>query len=119
MCSTFFPPLWCKHYGLPVLAFFILACFCGCGQIADPDNMRVAVVDGNYITRGELLQIQYDKDDTDRIKITSKTGWRRVLNQHIDKQLIIPLGEQLAAEGKVSVSREAARERFFQGSGRG
>ncbi len=89
----------------------------GCGRIADPDRIRIARVDGTYITRGDLFKLIREMEDTERPKIRSRSDLLRVLNQHIDASITVPLGRRLAEEGKIRVSREAARERFFRESG--
>lgn len=89
----------------------------GCGRIADPDRIRIAKVDNAYITRGNLFRLINDMDDVDRPKIRSRGDLLRVLNQYIDAKIKVPLGQQLAGEGKISVPRETAREQFFRESG--
>lgn len=89
----------------------------GCGQIGDLDRIRIAKVDGQYITRGDFLKIMREMNDQDRPKIRNKGDYLRVLNQQIDTRIKIPLGKQLTAEGKINIARETAREAFFQKSG--
>lgn len=98
-------------------AALVLAALCGCGRIADPDRIRIAKVDGNYITRGDLFKLIREMEDTERPKIRTRNDLLRVLNQHIDSSITIPLGKRLAEENKLQTSREAARERFFLESG--
>lgn len=90
---------------------------CGCGQIADKDNIRIAKFRDSYLTRGDLYKLIHEMQDTDRPKIRNKGDFLRVLNQYIDAKIKIPLGRQLAEEGKISVPRVRAREMFFQECG--
>ena len=89
----------------------------GCGRIAEPDNIRVAKIGDEYITRGDLFELLRDMEDAQRPKIRHKGDLLRVLNEYIDNRLKIPVGQQLAAEGKIKVPRETAREQFFQERG--
>ena len=123
---------WCKRYGVPdsmkwiqidvsragfaclvLLALLVL----GCGQIADKDRIRVAKVGDRYITRGDLFKLIREAPDAERPIIRNRSDLLRVLNQHIDSRIKLPLGRKLAAEGKVSVPREYAREQFFREAG--
>jgi len=89
----------------------------GCNRIADKDRIEVAKYDDRVITRGDLATMLRDMDDSERPKIQTKTDLRRVLNQYMDRQIKVPLGEKLAAEGKISVDREQARETYFKERG--
>lgn len=91
--------------------------FSGCNRIADKDRIEVAKYDDKVITRGDLATMLREMDDSERPKIRTKTDLRRVLNQYIDRQIKVPLGEQLAAEGKISVDRDQAREAYFKERG--
>lgn len=99
-----------------ILLVSVLICG-GCGQITEKDNIRIARMDGKYITRGELFKLLREMDDKDRPKIRNKGDLLRVLNQYIDDRIKIPLGKELATENKISVPRESAREQFFRQSG--
>jgi hypothetical protein len=89
----------------------------GCGRIADPDRIRVARMDGEYITRGDLFKLLREMPDKERPKIRNKGDFLRVLNQYIDTRIKLPLGQQLASENRILVSREEAREMYFVQSG--
>ncbi len=89
----------------------------GCGQIADPDNIKIAKLDDKYITRGDLYELVRNMSDTDRPKIRNRNDFLRILNEYIDNRITLPLGRQLAKEEKIAVDREAAREKYFQNSG--
>lgn len=90
-----------------------LAGLAGCGRIADTDQIQVATLDGKAITRGDLFRIIRNMRDDERPVIRNRGDLLRVLSQHIDEQITVPLGRQLAREGKIEVSPEAARERYF------
>ncbi|MBI3117479.1 MAG: hypothetical protein HYZ00_02260 [Candidatus Hydrogenedentes bacterium] len=102
---------------LPLL--LVIAAFTpfSCMQIAEKDNLVIAEVDNENITRGDLFRILRNMEDTERPEIATKSDLLRVLNQIIDERISIPLGEQLGKEGKINVPREAARERYFQSKG--
>lgn len=89
----------------------------GCGQITDKDRIRIAKIGERYITRGDLFKIIREMPDDERPMIRNRSDLLRVLNQHIDNRIKLPLGKKLAAEGKVSVPRDPAREQFFRESG--
>lgn len=89
----------------------------GCGMIADTDRIVVAKLDGKTITRRILLDYIYDMKNEERPIIRSRGDYLRVLNQYIDRKIKIPLGQQMADDGKLTIDREAARERFFSKSG--
>lgn len=85
--------------------------------MTDKDRIRVAKVGDKYITRGDLFKIIRDLPDKARPLIRNKSDLVRILNQQIDSRIKLPLGRQMAKEGKVSVDRETAREMFFRESG--
>lgn len=101
---------------LMLLAAGVLTAF-GCGQLTDKDRIRIAKVGEQYITRGDLFKLIREMPDTERPMIRSRGDLLRVLNDHIDTRVKLPLGKKLAAEGKVSVDRELAREQYFRESG--
>ncbi len=89
----------------------------GCGLLADTDRIVVAEMDGKTINRGKLFNIIYDMPDEERPRIQSRQDYLRVLNDYIDKEIKIPLGQQLADEGKIEIPRDLAREMYFQSIG--
>jgi hypothetical protein len=89
----------------------------GCGLIADERRIVVAKLDGKNITRGMLDELIWDMPDKSRPKIRTRQDYLRVLNQYIDEQIKIPLGQEMAAKGEINVDRDAAREQFFKSSG--
>jgi hypothetical protein len=96
-------------------AVFVLCS--GCGGIIEKDRIKIAKLDDKYITRGDISDLIYNMDDTDRPKIRNRNDLKRVLEQYIDDKIKRPLGKKMAEEGTVNVPREMARERFFQESG--
>jgi hypothetical protein len=103
-----------------MLAFLMLPLatqFPGCGEMVDKDNIRVAVYDDIYITRGDLSTLLREMDDAERPRISTKIDLRRVLLKYIDEKISLPLGEKMAAEGKVQVDWNTALERYFANSG--
>ncbi|MGC9053691.1 MAG: hypothetical protein ACP5KS_07380 [Candidatus Hydrogenedens sp.] len=102
-----------KKYLFIILIFVIPAC----GRIGDPETIKVARIDNEYITRGDLYKILREMDDRERPKITSRGDFLRVLNQQIDLRIKIPLGKKLAEEGKITLNRDLAREQFFRNAG--
>ena len=89
----------------------------GCGLIADTSRIVVAKLDGKDITRGMLDELIYDMDDKERPNIRTRQDYLRVLNQYIDKEIKIPLGQEMAAKGEIKIDRDAAREQFLKSSG--
>ncbi len=102
-----------KRYFVLVLLFLISAC----GRIGDPETIKIARIDNEYITRGDLYRILREMDDRERPKIVSRGDFLRVLNQYIDQRIKIPLGKKLFEEGKIKLDREVAREQFFRSAG--
>jgi len=88
-----------------------------CGQIINKDNIRVAKLDDEYVTRGDLAQLIRNMGDQDRPRIRNKGDLLQVLNAYIDLRIKIPLGRELQAEGKIDVPRQMALEQFFQQAG--
>lgn len=89
----------------------------GCGLIADQSRVVVAKLDGKDITRGMLDELIYDMDDKERPNIRTRQDYLRVLNQYIDKEIKIPLGQEMAAKGEIKIDRDVAREQFLKSSG--
>lgn len=110
----------CTRVACSVAALLVAAgvlCLAGCGGLADKDRIRIARMDDEYITRGDLNELISEMPDKERPNIRNKGDLRRVLNDYIDRKLKIPLGQRLAEEGKIEVPRERAREQFFRQSG--
>lgn len=105
-----------RRVACAMLALLVLVA-AGCGQITDKDRIRIAKIGDKYITRGNLFKLIREMPDTERPMIRNRSDLLRVLNQHIDSQIKLPLGRKLAGEGKIEVSRDLAREQFFRDSG--
>lgn len=88
----------------------------GCGQLIDRDNIRIARIGDRYITRGDLFKLIRELPDDKKPLIRSRRDYLRILNQHIDSLIKLPLGRQLAAEDKIDVPVEVARETYFRES---
>lgn len=95
----------------------LLITITACGKIGDPETIKIARIDNEYITRGDLYKILREMDDRERPKISSRGDFLRVLNQQIDLRIKIPLGKKLAEEGKIQLDRNLAREQFFRMAG--
>jgi len=102
-------------YGLSLIPLCLY--LSACGKLGDPDTIKIARIDNEYITRGDLYKILREMDDKERPKISSKGDFLLVLNQYIDQRIKIPLGKKLAEEGKIKLDREIAREQFFKQCG--
>ncbi|MCX8065576.1 MAG: peptidyl-prolyl cis-trans isomerase [Candidatus Hydrogenedentes bacterium] len=100
-----------------VYLLIIIVFITSCGKLGDPDTIKIARIDNEYITRGDLYKILREMDDKERPKISNRGDYLRVLNQYIDQRIKIPLGKKLAEEGKITLDREVAREHFFRQSG--
>ncbi|HOK89618.1 MAG TPA: peptidyl-prolyl cis-trans isomerase [Candidatus Hydrogenedentes bacterium] len=87
--------------------------FAGCGRMVDKDRIRVAKIGDRYITRGDLFKLLREMPDDERPAIRNRGDLLRLLNQHIDEQIKIPLGRQLEQEGKIQIPFEVALEAFF------
>ncbi len=86
----------------------------GCGFIAEKDRIVVARLDGKNITRGNLDKYIHDLPDEERPLIQSKADLLDTLNTWINDQVKAKLADQLHKEGKINVSRDIAREMYFQ-----
>ncbi len=82
----------------------------GCGYIADKDRIKIARVDGDYITRGDLEQAIRTMSADERPIIRTKGDVRRALENLIDKQIKDELADGMRKEGKIHVDRELARQ---------
>ncbi|HOQ90195.1 MAG TPA: peptidylprolyl isomerase [Candidatus Hydrogenedentes bacterium] len=91
----------------------ILAGGMACGRLVDKDRIRVAKIGDKYITRGDLFRLLREMPDDERPAIRNRGDLLRLLNQHIDERIKIPLGRQMEQEGKISVPFEVALEAFF------
>ncbi len=99
------------------ISLLIVVFLHACGRLGDPETIKIARIDNEYITRGDLYKILREMDDRERPKISSRGDFLRVLNQQIDLRIKVPLGKKLAEEGKISLNRDLAREQFFRMSG--
>lgn len=99
--------------GALVAAFFV-----GCGFIADKDRIKVAKIGDRYITRGDLAKLIWEMPDDERPNIRNKGDLLRVLDGYINAQLqarvVEEVERELAAQGKELVSRDMAKQLYFQ-----
>ena len=104
-----------RFWGRATACAVLLALGAGCGLIADKDRIKIAKVDDEYITRGDLFKVIREMPDDERPIIRNKGDMLRVLNAYIDGAIKTPLGEAAELEtGKTLVSREAAMQRYFK-----
>jgi hypothetical protein len=96
------------------LAISCLLVAAGCGFIADKRRIVIAKMDGKNITRGDLEKYIRDLPDEERPLIQTKADSLETLNSWINDRIKGTLAAQLKKEGKIEVSRDAARERYFQ-----
>ena len=111
-CKTIIPGL------LGVFVLSLLLVNTGCGFISDKDLIKIAKIDGRYITRGELSKYLRELSDEERPYVRNKGDLIKVLNDYVDKQIKIPLGKEVNAlfvsQNKTLVPREQALARYFQ-----
>lgn len=86
----------------------------GCGYIAEQDRIVVATMDGKELTRGDLRELIRAMPDEERPLIQNKGDLQRTLNEYIDGKIKAEVAKKLSAEGKIEVSRDAARARYLQ-----
>jgi len=102
---------------LKFLAVAAIIGITGCGMIADKDRIRVAKIGDKFITRGDLFRIIRELPDEERPNIQNRGDLLRVLNNYLDEQIKMPIGDEVDAEaqakGKVLVPRDTAKRRFF------
>lgn len=102
------------HLGGFLLAAIALGA--GCGFIADKDQIRVAKFKNRFITRGELAKVIRDMPDDERI-INNRGDMLRILNNYIDDQIKVPLGqeveEQFKSRGQTLLPRSTAMQQYF------
>jgi len=100
-----------------VLSFVVgvlLPGFGGCGYIADKDRIEIAVMEGESITRGDLNKLIREMPDEERPIIQTRGDLVRALNRHINDRIKAELAKELAAQEKIDVPREVARESYFE-----
>jgi len=85
----------------------------GCGMIADKDRIRIAKINDEYITRGDLFRVLRDMPDDERPVIRNKGDLLRTLNTYIDERVKAPLIPQYEEQLVKIVPREAAAQRYF------
>ncbi len=88
----------------------VLILAAGCGYIADKDRIRIAKIDDEYITRGDLAKVIREMAPDERPIIRTRGDVLRTLENYIDQTIKEDLAEQLREQGKIHVDRELARE---------
>jgi hypothetical protein len=89
----------------------------GCGMLADKNNIRIAKIDGENITRGDLNSYIRSFPENERPQIRNHGDLLSVLNRMIDERIKARLVEEQGQNLPSMVSRDAAREQFFQSLG--
>lgn len=109
------PDLWRSSPGLASIA--AAACFlglAGCGFIADKDRIVIARYGTETITRGDFKEYLSNLPDEERPLIQTLTNALDALNFWINDRIKAELAEKLSAEGKIQISRDVARQRYFE-----
>lgn len=101
-----------SRFFIPFLIIFLPLSF-GCGWIADKDRIVVARIGEDTITRGDIDRILRNMPDDERPIIQNKWDLQRMLNRYLDDRLKDQIAEELVAENKISVSRDAARANYL------
>ncbi|MBI4558978.1 MAG: hypothetical protein HY706_15455 [Candidatus Hydrogenedentes bacterium] len=96
----------------PLALAGLWACLAGCGFITDKDRIRVAKIDDEYITRGDLYRVIRETTPEEKPLIRTKGDLLRVLNTYIDDKIKRNLAEQLESAGKIYVQRELAEQQY-------
>lgn len=89
----------------------------GCGMIADKNNIRVAVVDGETITRGDLNDYIRSFPENERPQIANQGDLLMVLNRMIDERIKAELVAEQGDAVPSVISRDQIREQFFNSLG--
>lgn len=89
---------------------FAIVFSAGCGFIADKDRIKIAKIDGEYITRGDLAKVIREMAPDERPIIRTRGDVRRALENYIDRTLKENLAKELKEQGKIHVDREVARQ---------
>ncbi len=97
----------------PGIAILFVLVAAGCGAIADPQLIKVAKIDGAFITRGDLAQFLRELPNEERPTIATHGDLVRALRMMIDQRIKPSLGITLKSEGKIDVPRELAERRFY------
>lgn len=95
----------------------VLALCSGCGMLADKNNIRVAKVDGEAITRGDLNSYIRSFPENERPQISNQGDLLAVLNRMIDERIKAQLVENEGQNLPTSLNRDQVREQFFQSLG--
>lgn len=104
------------RFGVLLISLVLLVITSGCGMIADKDRIRIAKINDDYVTRGDLYRVLREMPDDERPAIRNKGDLLHVLNTYIDEQVkapLVPVVEQQIGQGKELVPRQAAAQRFF------
>jgi hypothetical protein len=105
-----------RRFTVLLISLVLLVITSGCGMIADKDRIRIAKVNEDYITRGDLYRVLREMPDDERPAIRNKGDLLHVLNTYIDEQIkkpLVPAVEQELGAGKELAPRQAAAQRFF------
>jgi len=98
------------RFAVVLMAVPVLA---GCGLLADKDRIKIARIDDKHITRGDLEKAIREMPSDERHIIRTKGDILNALQEHLDSLLKDIYTNQLLAEEKIHVPREAATARFL------
>ncbi len=91
-------------------AIIIVLMGAGCGLIADKSRIKIATMNGEPITRGDLAKVIREMAPDERPIIRTKGDVRKALENYIDTTLKRQLAEKLKTEGKLHVDRAIAEQ---------
>lgn len=100
-----------------VWCLIALAFLGGCGKLVDKNNLRVAVMDGQPITRGDLYNYIRSFPENERPQIQNQGDLLQVLNRIIDERIKADLVATQGGSFPEGITREQAREEFFKSLG--
>ena len=97
--------------------FLASALLAGCGMIADKNNIRVAMMDGEAITRGDVYDYLRAFPENERPQVNNQGDLLMVLNRMLDERLKVALVEEKGDAYPSTINRDAMREQFFRSLG--
>ena len=85
-----------------------------CGRIADKDRIRIAKIQDEYITRGDLREALRRMPNEERPLIQNKGDLLRALRTYLDDEIKAALADELSRDGKITAKREVAEAIVLQ-----
>jgi hypothetical protein len=92
----------------------VLMFFSGCGLVADKDRIKIAKIEDEYVTRGDVAKYIREMPPEQRPVVQTKGDLLRILQNYVDQRIKNELIEEYRDKIEPMLPRELAEQQYYQ-----